>query len=338
MGSQLSPGLFISSCERDSVALGGGREEPVEVLRPVGERAALEVPRQEERRLHLGDDRALEPDHDVVELLVGVVVLDAGAADECRVAVDHHDLAVVEVAEVVEPPVGPPLPEEAVEVEERALVCRHLDAAVDERPVERLGAAVGLAVASLHQQPDRHALGDLADEQVAQLAADHAVLEAEDQDVDVARRGLDVRDQAREERRPVDEDFPGGRGARGEVDRDRQATPALARGPPRPASGPRSAPTGCIVAASSARRRSPRRHASAPPAAAAAPAMSIRLRMPRACPSAPVGWVDDLARVPVPAAATAASGPDGITDAAPSHVGSTSFVRSRARLDSRSQG
>ena len=210
-------------------------------------------------------------------------------------------------------------PEEAVEVEERALVGRHLDAAVDERPVERLGAAVGLAVASLHQQPDRDALGDLADEQVAQLAADHAVLEAEDQDVDVARRGLDVGEQAREERRAVDEDVPGGRGARGEVDRERQAPPALSEDRLDEGAG--------LLCADRLGRRGLERAAplAAPPRQRAAG----RRRAPRdehppahasSLPFRSVGWVGDLARVPVPAAATAASGPDGITDA-PAHAG-----------------
>ena len=62
-----------------------------------------------------------------MEALVVVVVLDPGAADEGDPPVDDDDLAVIEMAEVVEPPVDPPLAQQAVEVEEAALVGGDLD-------------------------------------------------------------------------------------------------------------------------------------------------------------------------------------------------------------------
>ena len=64
---------------------------------------------------------------------VAVVVLDPGPADVADAAVDDDDLAVVEMAEVVEPPVDAPLAEQPVEVEEGALVGDDLDAARDQR-------------------------------------------------------------------------------------------------------------------------------------------------------------------------------------------------------------
>jgi hypothetical protein len=61
------------------------------------------------------------------------VVLDPGPADVAHSPVDDDDLAVVEVAQVVEPPVDVTLAQEAVEVEECALVGDDLDAAGDQR-------------------------------------------------------------------------------------------------------------------------------------------------------------------------------------------------------------
>ena len=81
-----------------------------------------------------------------MEALVVVVVLDPGAADEGDAPVDDDDLAVIEMAEVVEPPVDPPLPQQAVEVEETALVGSDLDPALAQLAVQRLRAEAGLAV------------------------------------------------------------------------------------------------------------------------------------------------------------------------------------------------
>ena len=87
-----------------------------------------------------------------------VVVLDAGPADEADPAVDDDDLAMVEVAEVVEPPVDLAVLEQPVEVEERALVGDDLDAARDQRVVERLRPEARLAERRLRDDPDVDAL------------------------------------------------------------------------------------------------------------------------------------------------------------------------------------
>ena len=67
----------------NAVAVRDGREEPVELVGGRRQRAALEVPRQQEHRLELGDDRALEAEHEVVRSR-RVVILDARAADDSR--------------------------------------------------------------------------------------------------------------------------------------------------------------------------------------------------------------------------------------------------------------
>ena len=183
----------LDAARRGPVAGRAGdlREEPVEAGRVGRERPALELPRQEEHRLELGDDRPFEAEHQVVGA-GGVVVLDAGAADVRDPPVDHDDLAMVEVAEVVEPPVDLAVLEQPVEVQEGALVRDDLHAAGDHRVVERLRAAARLAECRLRDDPDADALADLPDQQVAEAVADLARLEAEDQDVDVGRRRLDV--------------------------------------------------------------------------------------------------------------------------------------------------
>src|SRR4029077_21078811 len=66
---------------------------------------------------------------------------------------------------------------------------------------------------------DAAALADLPDEQVPELVADLTGLEAEDEDVDVGRGRLDVPQEAREERRPVDEQIPASGAGRDEVER-----------------------------------------------------------------------------------------------------------------------
>ena len=199
-----------------------------------------------------------------------------GPADVGDAPVDDDHLAVIEVAEVVEPPVDASLAEQPVEIEERALVGDDLDATRDQRVVERLRGAAGLAERRLGDDPDADALADLGDEHVAEPVADLAGLEAEDQDVDVGRGGLDVLEHPREERRAVDQQLPARRHRRFEVQRELASLAA----PPerglheglgrRPASRAARAPRDARVA---------RRRTSAKPAAAIAPNTRRNLRM-----------------------------------------------------------
>ncbi len=110
IGRCRSPGL-LRRTSNGTRPRSAGREEPVEIGRGLRQRAALEVPRQEEDRLELGDDRALDPEHHVVEPLVVEMVLDARGADVGDAAVNDDDLAMVELAQVVETPVDPPAAE-----------------------------------------------------------------------------------------------------------------------------------------------------------------------------------------------------------------------------------
>jgi hypothetical protein len=193
-------------------------EEPVQPLGCRRQRAALEVPREQEHGLELGDDRALEAEHQVVRP-GRVVVLDPGPADKADPAVDDHDLAMVEMAQVVEPPVDLAILERTIEIEECALVRDDLDAAVDERVVERLRPECRLAEGRFRDDPDADTGGGPLDQEVPELVADLAGLEPEDQDVDVRRRGGDVLEQPREERPAVDQQLPARRGRRLEVER-----------------------------------------------------------------------------------------------------------------------
>ena len=97
------------------------------------------------------------------------------------------------------------------------------DAAGHHRVVERLRAAARLAECRLRDDPDVDALADLPDQQVAEAVADLARLEAEDEDVDVGRRRLDVGEHRRKERGAVDQEVPARRDGRLEI--ERQAGP-----------------------------------------------------------------------------------------------------------------
>ena len=132
----LLAGVVQEQLHRDAITGGRHGEEPIQAIGGRRERSALEVPRQQVYRLQLRDDRAFQAEHHVVELLVGVVVLDPGPADVGHPTVDHDDLAVVEVAEVVEPPVDAPVTDGSVEVQESALVGDDLDTTRNEVPVE----------------------------------------------------------------------------------------------------------------------------------------------------------------------------------------------------------
>ena len=71
------------------------------------DRAVQPLEAGDEDELQLGDDRAGDPEEEVVEASVVEVVLDTGAADPPGAAVHDDELPVVEVAEPAEVP-GPP--------------------------------------------------------------------------------------------------------------------------------------------------------------------------------------------------------------------------------------
>jgi hypothetical protein len=191
-------------------------------------RATLEMPRQQEDRLELGDDRPLEPEHEVVGT-GHVMVLDAGPTHIADAAVDDDDLPMVEVAEVVQAPVDATLTEEPVEVQERALVRHDLHAAVHERAVELLRPEARLAECRLGDDADADTGGDLFHQYVPESIADLACLETEDQDVDVTFGRFDVLEHPGEELGAIDEQVHP-RSDRGvEVQRQVAALPASAK-------------------------------------------------------------------------------------------------------------
>ena len=143
-----------------------------------------------------------------MELLVGEMVLDARPADERDAAIDDDDLAVVEMAEVVEAPVDPAASDRTVEVQERALVGNDLDAARNQVPVQAPRPEPRLRVDAVHHEADRDSLAHLGDQSIAETRPDLARAVAEDEDVDVRLRGLDIGQDARKERWTVDQQFP----------------------------------------------------------------------------------------------------------------------------------
>ena len=137
IGRCFSPGLFSEDLHLHPRPVGLDREVAIQLLGGLRQRPALEVPGQQEDGLQLAHDRAFEAKHDVVEPLVVVVVLDPRSADERHAPVHDDDLAVVEMAEVIEPPVDLALAEQAVEVEEATLVGHDLHATLANLAVQR---------------------------------------------------------------------------------------------------------------------------------------------------------------------------------------------------------
>ena len=113
------------------------------------------APAEQEDRLELGDDRALDPAHDVVEALVVVVVLDAAAADIADPAVDDDHLAVVEMEQVL----GVRLERAGTRGRRSAddddpVVGDDLDARLAQPAEQVLAAEVDLAADGVDRQPD----------------------------------------------------------------------------------------------------------------------------------------------------------------------------------------
>ena len=187
------------------------------------------MPRQQEDRLELRDDRALEAEHEVVRPRE-VVVLDPGPTDVADAPIDDDDLPVIEMAQVVEAPVDVPLAEQTIQVEEGALVRDHLDATGDQRRIELLRAEPRLAERRLGDDADADARRGLRHQHVPESIADLARLEAEDEDMDVAGRGFDVLEHPREELRAIDEQVHTRRRRRLEVEGEVTAFPAAAHG------------------------------------------------------------------------------------------------------------
>ena len=194
----------------------GRREAALERL-VAGEATALVAPAGEEHELELGDDRAGHPAHHVVEALVGVVVLDAAAADVADRAVDDHHLAVVEVEDVLEPAGRPTRAELAASDDEHPVVPDDVDAGREQLREEGLAPEVHLAADGVDLQPDGDALGDLGRQRLAERRPDVARLVAVDEQVDVVAGRGDVLEHAREVAAPVQERLDRGRDGRGEV-------------------------------------------------------------------------------------------------------------------------
>ena len=155
-------------------------------------------PADQEHQLELCHDRARHAAHDVVEALVGEVVLDAAATHPRDPAVDDRHLAVIEMEQVGAAGASP-ADRVAREAAERQRVVRDDG---DPRGMQvgeqRLAAERDLAADGVHLEPHIHSLARLAHQRVAEARADGAWLVAIDEDVDLVLRGLDVLEHARE--------------------------------------------------------------------------------------------------------------------------------------------
>ena len=194
-----SPGTLSRTVVRAAIgpaSAAGNRWSSASV---VGRQDAALVPeRGQEEGLELADDRPRHADHRVVEALVGVVVLDAGPADERDPAVDDEHLPVLEVHEVVHVPVEPPRAEQAVAIGHEPVVGDDRDAGRRQLGVQGLRVEVDLAADRVDGQPDLDAGLRPGDQGIAERRADLARLEAVDEQVHGRRRALDRLEHRRE--------------------------------------------------------------------------------------------------------------------------------------------
>ena len=136
---------------------------------------------EQEDRLELGDDRTLDPAHDVVEALVVVVVLDPAATDVPDTAIDHDHLAVVEMEQVFAVRLVRPGAQVAGAHDDDPVVGDDLDAGLAQSAEEVLAPEVDLAADGIDGQADLDARGRLRRQRGQEGLADIARLVAVDQ-------------------------------------------------------------------------------------------------------------------------------------------------------------
>ena len=198
-----------------------GREVPLQGGIRRG-RPVVVPPAQQEDRLELGDDRPLDPAHDVVEALVVVVVLDAAATDVADPAVDDRHLAMVEVEQVLATRPERAVREVAGPDDGDPVLGHDLDARREQPPEQVLAAEVDLAADGVDRQSDLDAGRDPVGQRGQEGLADVAGLVAVDEQVDVVGRGRDVLQHPREVAPAVEQGVDRGRDRRriglGQVD------------------------------------------------------------------------------------------------------------------------
>ena len=200
-----------------------GGKECVE-LSPVDLAAEPAKTRQEDE-LELRHHRAFDTDKDVVEAAVLEVVLDACAPDPADMTVHDHELAMVDVPEPAQVPVG--LAAVRQQSGRHARLGRAHDADFDPRGreavVERLRAPLRVGALPVDDEPDGNALRDLGNQCVRELVADHTRPEPELIDVHGRRGARDVLEHSRIERSALDEDLHGRGRALVEPEHERMA-------------------------------------------------------------------------------------------------------------------
>ncbi len=140
---------------------------------------------RDEHELQLAGDGPAHPHEQVVEAAVVEVVLDPGAADPPDPAVDDHELAVIDVPELLNRPASLIAARGGLRRRTEPHRAHHayLDAACQEPRVEVAALAIGAGAARIDDDADRNARSGLGEQQACELVADDPRPEAELVDV-----------------------------------------------------------------------------------------------------------------------------------------------------------
>ena len=188
------------------------------------QRAAVTVESGQEGRLRLPHDVAGDAHHHIVEGAVLEVVLETRAAGPRDGSVDHVQLAMVDPAQLALPPSALlTIGEEAAALERREVVHDDLRARRGEAGEHFTRRRVGPGAEPVDDHPHLDAFCQLALQQLGHLRPDGAFPPAEHEDVHGRARGLDVREDPREEVGAFDPGLDRRRRRPGEVESARRA-------------------------------------------------------------------------------------------------------------------
>src|SRR4051812_36421571 len=139
----------------------------------------------QEERLRLSDDVAGHTNHHVVELPVLEMILEPGASRPRNHTVDHVELAMIDAADIVSPPVERALARiQAGRGARQQLVDDYLRARARKSREHRRGRAEHATPLRVDEHAHLHALLELLDQEIRELGPDLPLAPAEHQDMD----------------------------------------------------------------------------------------------------------------------------------------------------------
>ena len=146
-----------------------------------------------------------------MEAAVLEMILDARSPDPADPTVDDHELAMVDVPEPSEVPLGRAAGRQRPGGDAKLGRAHHdhLDPRSGEAVVEGLRAPLGVGALPVDDEPDGDALRGLGDQRICEPVSDEAGPEAELVDVHRRRGGGDIVEHPGVERRAFDEDIDG---------------------------------------------------------------------------------------------------------------------------------